>query len=130
MDVIGVSSQRRRQLIDITSFGQEAVAASDVAEGVCHVFVPHTIAALTLNENADPTVPQDLLEAFEKMLPPVQWRHSEGNSDAHFLSTVIGASVHVPISEGELRLGRWQAVYFVELDGPRRREVWITCLGG
>ena len=69
MDVIGVSSQRRRQLIDITSFVQEAVAASDVAEGVCHVFVPHTTAALTLNENADPTVPQDLLEAFEKVLP-------------------------------------------------------------
>jgi len=130
MDVIGVSSQRRRQLIDITSFGQEAVAASDVAEGVCHVFVPHTIAALTLNENADPTVPQDLLEALERTLPQVHWRHTEGNSDAHFLSTVIGASVHVPISEGELRLGRWQAVYFVELDGPRRREVWVTCLGG
>ena len=113
MVVIGVSSQRRRQLVDITSFGQGAGAAADGAEGVCHVFVPHTIAALTLNENADPTVPQDLLEAFEKMLPPVQWRHSEGNSDAHFLSTVIGASVHVPISEGELRLGRWQAAYFV-----------------
>ena len=130
MDVIGVSSQRRRQLIDITSFVQEAVNASEVAEGVCHVFVPHTTAALTLNENADPTVPQDLLEAFEKVLPDVRWRHSEGNSDAHFLSTVIGVSVHIPISEGELRLGRWQAVYFVELDGPRRREVWITCLGG
>lgn len=130
MDVIGVSSQRRRQLIDITSFVQEAVAASDVAEGVCQVYVPHTTAALTLNENADPTVPQDLLEAFEKVLPDVHWRHSEGNSDAHFLSTMIGASVHVPISEGELSLGRWQAVYFVELDGPRRREVWITCLGG
>ena len=74
MNVIGVSSQRRRQLIDITSFVQEAVAAADVTEGVCHVYVPHTTAALTLNENADPTVPQDLLEAFVKDLPPVQWR--------------------------------------------------------
>ncbi|HNX49064.1 MAG TPA: secondary thiamine-phosphate synthase enzyme YjbQ [Thermoanaerobaculaceae bacterium] len=129
MDVIGVSSQRRRQLIDITSFVQEAVAASGVAEGLCHVFVPHTTAAVTLNENADPTVGQDLLEASEKTLPEVRWRHTEGNSDAHFLSTVIGVSVHIPISEGDLNLGRWQAVYFVELDGPRRREVWVTCLG-
>lgn len=130
MDVIGVSSQRRRQLLDITSFVQQAVEASDVLEGVCHVYVPHTTAALTLNENADPTVPQDLLEAFEKLLPDVRWRHTEGNSDAHLLSTLIGASLTIPISEGELRLGRWQAVYFVELDGPRRREVWVTCLGG
>ncbi len=130
MDVIGVSSQRRRQLLDITSFVQQAVEASGVAEGVCHVCVPHTTAALTLNENADPTVPQDLLEAFGKLVPDVRWRHAEGNSDAHFLSTLIGQSLTIPISEGELRLGRWQAVYFVELDGPRRREVWVTCLGG
>lgn len=130
MDVIGVFSQRRRQLLDITSFVQQAVEASGVAEGVCHVYAPHTTAALTLNENADPTVGQDLLEALEGILPAVRWRHSEGNSDAHFLSTLVGASLTIPISEGELRLGRWQAVYFVELDGPRRREVWITCLGG
>ncbi|MGV8042263.1 MAG: secondary thiamine-phosphate synthase enzyme YjbQ [Thermoanaerobaculaceae bacterium] len=130
MDVIGVSSQRRRQLLDITSFVQQAVEASGVAEGVCHVYVPHTTAALTLNENADPTVPQDLLEALERALPQVHWRHAEGNSDAHFLSTLIGASLTIPISEAELRLGRWQAVYFVELDGPRRREVWVTCVGG
>lgn len=129
MDVIGVSSQRRRQLLDITSFVQQAVEASGVAEGMCHVYVPHTTAALTLNENADPTVGQDLLEALERTLPQVHWRHAEGNSDAHFLSTLVGASLTIPISEGELRLGRWQAVYFVELDGPRRREVWITCLG-
>jgi secondary thiamine-phosphate synthase enzyme len=127
VDVIGVSSQRRRQLIDVTSFVQEAVSASGISEGLCHVFVPHTTAGVMLNENADPAVGQDLLAAYEKLLPEVAWRHSEGNSDAHLLSSLIGVSVCVPISASELQLGRWQAVYFVELDGPRRRELWLTC---
>lgn len=128
MDVIGVSSQRRRQLVDVTSFVQEAVAASEVTEGLCHVCVPHTTAAILLNENADPAVGEDILQALEAMLPAVRWRHSEGNSDAHVLSTLVGASVTVPIAQSELALGRWQAIYLLELDGPRRREIRITCL--
>ncbi len=129
MDVIEVSSQRRRQLVDVTPFVQEAVAASDVSEGLCHVAVPHTTAAVLLNENADPAVAEDILGALAGVLPQVKWRHAEGNSDAHFLSTLVGHSVTIPISEHELSLGRWQAVYLLELDGPRRRELWITCLG-
>ncbi|HVN77170.1 MAG TPA: secondary thiamine-phosphate synthase enzyme YjbQ [Thermoanaerobaculaceae bacterium] len=128
MDVIEVASQRRRQLVDVTSFVQEAVAASEVAEGVCHVAVPHTTAAVLLNENADPAVGEDILAALAGMLPPIAWRHAEGNSDAHVLSTLVGHSVTVPISDGELSLGRWQAVYLLELDGPRKRELWITCI--
>jgi secondary thiamine-phosphate synthase enzyme len=128
MDVIGVSSQRRRQLVDVTSFVQEAVAASDVEEGICHVAVPHTTAAVVLNENADPAVGGDILAALAAMLPAVAWRHAEGNSDAHLLSSLVGHSVTVPVSAGELALGRWQAVYLLELDGPRKRELWITCL--
>lgn len=127
MDIIGVTSQGRRQLIDITSFIQEAVAAASCLDGVCHVFVPHTTAAIMLNENADPAVGHDLLAALGKTIPAVAWRHAEGNSDAHFLSTLIGVSLTLPIAAGELQLGRWQAVFFVELDGPRRREVWVTC---
>ena len=127
MDVISVSSQRRRQLLDITSFVHEAVTGSGVAEGLCLVHVPHTTAAVTVNENADPDVSADLLVAFERMIPTVSWRHAEGNSDAHLLSTIIGASVTLPVSGGELQLGRWQAVYFVELDGPRHREIRVTC---
>ncbi len=130
MDVIEVASQRRRQLVDVTSFVQEAVAASGFEEGLCHVAVPHTTAAVLLNENADPAVGEDILAALGAMLPPVAWRHAEGNSDAHVLSTLVGHSVTVPISNGELALGRWQAVYLLELDGPRRRELWVTCLGG
>jgi secondary thiamine-phosphate synthase enzyme len=128
VDVIAVSSQRRRQLVDVTSFVQESVAASEVVEGVCQVCVPHTTAAVILNENADPAVGEDILLALEAMLPKVAWRHAEGNSDAHLLSALVGHSVSVPISGGELSLGRWQAVFLLELDGPRKRELWITCL--
>lgn len=128
MDVIEVSSQRRRQLLDVTAYVQEAIGASGVVDGVCHVFVPHTTAAVLINENADPAVGEDLLAAIAAMLPDMAWRHEEGNSDAHLFSTLVGPSVMVPISAGELALGRWQAVFFLELDGPRRREIWITCL--
>jgi secondary thiamine-phosphate synthase enzyme len=128
VDVIEVSSQRRRQLVDVTTFVQESVAASGVSDGICHVAVPHTTAAVLLNENADPAVADDILAGLAATLPALSWRHTEGNSDAHFLSTLVGHSVTVPIKDGELALGRWQAVYLLELDGPRRRELWITCL--
>ncbi len=128
MDVIEVTSQRRRQLVDVTSFVQESVAAAGVTEGLCHVCVPHTTAAVTLNENADPAVAEDLLRALEALVPKVAWRHAEGNSDAHLLSSLVGPSVSIPISNGELAFGRWQAIYLLELDGPRKRELWVTCL--
>ncbi len=128
MDVIEVTSQRRRQLVDVTSFVQEAVAASAVEEGTCLVSVPHTTAAVTLNENADPDVAEDLVAGLAALVPRLSWRHAEGNSDAHLLSSLVGTAVSVPITGGELALGRWQAVYLVELDGPRKRELWITCL--
>jgi len=128
MDVIEVATQRRRQLVDITSFVQRAVAAAGVAEGMCHVFIPHTTAAVLINENADPDVGDDILAALGAMLPGLAWKHAEGNSDAHVMATLVGASVLVPIAEGDLALGRWQGVYLLELDGPRKREVWVTCL--
>jgi secondary thiamine-phosphate synthase enzyme len=128
VDVIEVTSQRRRQLVDVTSFVQEAVAASAVEEGTCLVSVPHTTAAVTLNENADPDVAEDLVAALGALVPQVAWRHAEGNSDAHLLSSLVGTAVSVPITSGELALGRWQAIYLVELDGPRKRELWVTCL--
>ena len=128
MDVIEVSSQQRRQLVDVTSFVQESVAAAGVAEGLCHVCVPHTTAAVMLNENADPAVGDDLLRALEAIVPRIAWRHAEGNSDAHLISSLVGPAVTVPISDGELALGRWQAVFLLELDGPRKRELRVTCL--
>ena len=128
MDVIEVATQRRRQLVDITSFVQRAVAAAEVVEGVCHVYIPHTTAAVLINENADPDVGDDILAALVAMLPRLPWKHAEGNSDAHVLATLVGDSVLVPIAGGELALGRWQGVYLLELDGPRKREVRVTCL--
>lgn len=128
MDVIEVATQRRRQLVDITSFVQRSVAAGEVVEGMCHVFIPHTTAAVLINENADPDVGDDILAALAAMLPGVPWKHAEGNSDAHLMATLVGASVLVPIADGDLALGRWQGVYLLELDGPRKREVWVTCL--
>ena len=128
MDMIEVTSQRRRQLVDVTSFVQEAVAASEVAEGLCSICVPHTTAAVMLNENADPAVGDDILRALDALVPRLEWRHAEGNSDAHLLAALLGPAVSVPISGGELALGRGLAVFLVELEGPRKREVWITCL--
>jgi secondary thiamine-phosphate synthase enzyme len=128
VDVISVSSQRRRQLVDVSSFVQESVAASGVADGLCHVFVPHTTAGLVINENADPAVPEDILAALAAILPKLTWRHTEGNSDAHVLATLVGGALSIPISGGELALGRWQGIFLLELDGPRKREIWITCL--
>jgi len=128
MDVIAVSSQQRRQLVDVTSYVQESVAASEVTEGLCHVSVPHTTAAVMLNENADPAVADDIVRALEAIVPKLAWRHDEGNSDAHLLSALLGPAISIPISGGELALGRWQAVFLVELDGPRKRELWVTCL--
>jgi secondary thiamine-phosphate synthase enzyme len=110
---------------DITSRVKEAVAGSGVQEGVCHVFVPHTTAGLTLNENWDRDVRGDLVRALQAMVPDVPFRHGEGNSPAHLLSTVVGTSATLLVQGGQLLLGTWQGVYLVEFDGPRRRRVLI-----
>lgn len=108
----------------ITREIEEAIAALGLAEGLCTILVPHTTAAVAINENADPDVPLDVTRALEALVPGVPFRHGEGNSDAHFLSTLIGVSLTVPY-RGRLLLGRWQGIYFIELDGPRTREVQV-----
>ncbi|MEW6338376.1 MAG: secondary thiamine-phosphate synthase enzyme YjbQ [Acidobacteriota bacterium] len=128
MDVITIPTQRRRQVLDVTSFVEEAVRESEVTDGLCHVWAPHTTAGVTVNENADADVSDDILAALEAMLPKIPWRHMEGNSDAHLLAALLGTSVTVPIRQGELTLGRWQGIFLVEFDGPRSREVWVTCV--
>lgn len=119
---------RRRELVDITPQVALAVRRTGVGNGLCHVFVPHTTAAVLINEGSDPAVGQDILNALEAMLPKICFRHAEGNADAHILASLVGSSVTIPVIGGELALGTWQAVFFLELDGPRRREVSITCL--
>jgi secondary thiamine-phosphate synthase enzyme len=120
-----VRTQAHLEFQDITSRVQKAVADSGVQEGVCHLFVPHTTAGLTLNENWDPDVRGDLVRALEAMVPGVPFRHGEGNSPAHLMSTLVGSSETLLVQRGQLLLGTWQGVYLVEFDGPRRRRVAI-----
>lgn len=125
MTELEIRTRARRDMVAITDQIRRVVAASGVGDGVCHVFVPHTTAALVVNENADPDVARDLLAAYEALVPAVDFRHAEGNSDAHLLATLLGSSLTLPVVDGELRLGTWQGVFLVELDGPRSRRVWV-----
>ena len=121
---IDVRTTARRDMVDVTAQIQRAIAGLDGGDAVL-VWVPHTTAAVVVNENADPDVRHDLLAAYEAMVPGVDFRHAEGNSDAHLLATLLGTQVMVPLDEGRLRLGTWQGIYLVELDGPRSRRLWL-----
>jgi secondary thiamine-phosphate synthase enzyme len=126
MTVIEVRSERREELIDITRRVAEAVSASGVAEGIAHVWCPHTTAAITVNEAADPSVARDIVAGFARMVPrDGGWQHAEGNADAHLKAAMLGASASVPVSGGRLALGTWQGVFFCEFDGPRSRRVEV-----
>jgi len=123
---IEVRSSRRCELKDITPEVRRAVGSAGVQEGVCTVFVPHTTAAVTINENADPTVVRDILKELEKIAPFEDgYEHAEGNSAAHLKASLFGPSVQIIVSQGSLLLGTWQGVYFCEFDGPRNRTVWV-----
>lgn len=124
---INVRTDRRNQFIDITDGIQKAVDGSGVKDGSVSIFVPHTTAAITINENADPSVRADILEHLEKLVPAnARYSHSEGNSDAHIKSSLVGVHVSVFISGGKLVLGTWQGIFFCEFDGPRSRKVLVN----
>jgi secondary thiamine-phosphate synthase enzyme len=131
MKTIEVETQRREQWINITGQIQAAVRESGFDDGACLVHVPHTTAGVTINENADPDVGDDLLMGLGRLIPR-SWpfRHGEGNSDAHLKSSLVGCSVLVPVSDGRLQLGTWQGIFFGEFDGPRRRRCVIQFLRG
>ena len=122
---LDVRTHGHSELQDITAQVQRVLAESGVREGLCHLFVPHTTAALTLNENWDPDVRGDLVRALAKMVPDVPYHHGEGNSPAHLMATLVGASETLLVSDGRLVLGSWQGVYLAEFDGPRRRRVLL-----
>lgn len=127
--LLKVNSEESSQFIDITAGVSEAVRESGVINGLCHIFVPHTTAAVTINENADPNVEYDIIQTLNRLVPnDPAYRHMEGNSDAHAKSTLVGASQIVAINDGRLSLGTWQAIYFCEFDGPRTRKVWINII--
>jgi secondary thiamine-phosphate synthase enzyme len=128
MREIQVRTRARRELVDITR--QVAAAARETGgDGAWLVFVPHTTAAVTINEGADPAVADDILTALEAAVPEGRsWKHAEGNSPAHVLSTLVGSSVLVGVEDGELALGTWQSIFLCEFDGPRSRKVWLQKL--
>jgi len=127
VEQIAVRTKSRTELVDITNDVQEAVSKADRDEGLCHVYVPHTTAGVTINENADPSVGRDILMELNKIVPfDDGYSHSEGNSAAHIKATLVGSSATVPINGGRLALGTWQGIYFCEFDGPRSRRVCVT----
>ncbi len=131
MQTIELRSEQRRQLLDITADVGRAVEALGLDSGGILVWVPHTTAALTVNEAYDPDVAADVGRWLDEHVPDdPAYAHAEGNSDAHVRSILVGPSLLVPVREGRLALGRWQGVFFCEFDGPRRREVWLQPLAG
>lgn len=125
-----VATARRCQLIDITQLVQAAIDRLQIRDGLVTVHVPHTTAAVTVNENADPDVQHDLLEKLSREIPQREsyYQHSEGNSDSHLKSSLVGCAQTLIIERGRLALGQWQAVYFCEFDGPRQRQVWLKLI--
>jgi secondary thiamine-phosphate synthase enzyme len=131
METIQVSTRGKQDFHDITDRVQRVVEAAGLEEGLCFVFCPHTTAGITLNENWDPTVQDDLCVGLNAICPPrPDYRHAEGNSPAHLKSSLVGATQFVPIDAGRLTLGRWQGVYLAEFDGPRTRRVLVTVMEG
>ena len=131
MKNIALQTHKHCEFIDVTRRVQEAVAECGLGEGAVMVFVPHTTAGITINENADPSVVDDLLDNLQRLVPEHgNYRHSEGNSDAHCKASLMGSSVLVPVKSGKLVLGTWQGIYFCEFDGPRSRKFQVAGLAG
>lgn len=128
MKTINIRSSKRCELIDLTAEVSRAVSESGVASGAVCVFIPHTTAGITINENADPDVKRDVLFALERAVPNTGFYHCEGNADAHTKALMTGFSLTVIVEDGRLMLGTWQSIYFCEFDGPRRRKAYIKMI--
>ena len=129
METLSVKTSSRTDLREITREVASTAAKAGVVEGMCMVFVPHTTAGVTINENADPAAREDLASTLDRMVPwDGPYRHAEGNSAAHVKSSLVGHSAMVPVHEGQLVLGTWQGIYLCEFDGPRTRKVHVQIL--
>jgi secondary thiamine-phosphate synthase enzyme len=131
METLRVKTNRRTQFVDVTGLVERAVKASEVASGVCYVYVPHTTAGVTINEHADPDVATDLEGVLDRLVPQSgPYRHTEGNSDSHAKATLVGSSRVIFVEEGKLALDRWQGIFLCEFDGPRERRVYVKVIEG
>jgi secondary thiamine-phosphate synthase enzyme len=121
-----IRTERRTQLVDVTTLVQKAVTESGVKDGVCYVYVPHTTAGVTINEHADPDVAHDVEGALDRLITKTgPYRHAEGNSDSHLKAILVGASQVIFVEAGKLVLGRWQGIFLCEFDGPRERNLQV-----
>lgn len=128
---LNIRTTLRNELVDITPQVQQAVAHSGMSNGLCYLFVPHTTAGITLNENWDPAVREDVLSALERLISQVgPYQHAEGNSPAHVKAILTGFCATIPVEDGALALGTWQGVYLAEFDGPRTRRVVVNLIAG
>jgi len=131
MKSFSIKTNSQFEMIDITSQIQNIVYESGIVDGIVQIFIPHTTAAVTINEGADPSVPKDMIKELDKIVPlHDSYLHMEGNSAAHIKSTLVGASEMVMIENGSLVLGTWQALFFCEFDGPRQRKVFVNVMEG
>ena len=127
--ILSVKTRKRTELVDITSDINKLIQKSGVAQGLCMIFVPHTTAAVTINESADPSVKSDILKILNQIIPwEANYRHLEGNSPAHIKSTLVGSSELIAIENRRLVLGTWQGIFFCEFDGPRTRKVDVRIM--
>ena len=128
MTELRIRTAAKREMVDLTARVAEIVARSGLAEGLCSVYVPHATAAVVINENDDPNVCTDVLDALDRLIPAGIWRHDrvDGNAASHIQATLLGPGETIPVKDGRLQLGTWQAVMLVELDGPRERRVLVT----
>ncbi|KFI37724.1 hypothetical protein HY02_03395 [Peptococcaceae bacterium SCADC1_2_3] len=130
-NVLNVKTSFRTQFVDITNHVKQLVVGAGIPEGICHLYAPHTTAAITINENADPSVVQDIIKQLDKLAPwQDNYRHTEGNAAAHIKASILGASQVVFINDGRLVLGIWQGIFFCEFDGPRQRKVLVKIIAG
>lgn len=127
MAEFSVRTRKKQEMVDITGWVADLVRQSGISDGICLVYIPHATAAVAINENADPNVCEDILDALTHMIPEGRWRHDriDNNAAAHIKATILGPSEAIPVREGRLRLGTWQSVMLVELDGPRERTVIV-----
>ncbi len=131
LESFNVVTSRRNEIIDVTSKVREIVKKSKVKSGICVVYTPHTTAAITVNEHADPAVATDIESFLNKLVPPnAGYRHLEGNSDSHIKTTLVSPSMTLIVENGELLLGTWQGIFFCEFDGPRTRKVFEKVIEG